>query len=564
MNKIQKYEKVITNLYWVFILLLSVEIIIRLRLDINIDTIGKQEYLLGLFILSLVCLNAAKMIYVYSVKMVTEKAFDIFRVVEIVFVSVFLVGFYDVLEYIVLIIPLIFSTLARGKKSGLLLLGLSSIFKLSYILMYYLWFHPEIEISVFLYSCYRFICIYILLIAIIHVKAGSREKNLRNENENKRLLAELGEKYEQLEAAQNEIKNQYDKLKITNNKLEDTNRRLTLSIAEFYTLQQISEAISSIFDIRELLKFVNDVIIGVMGVNYSTIVLLDHTDNKLKVQFTNIKDKEELEILKNNINCNMLINTLENEKSIMDNDVDPGKYEFIKTRKVGSLICIPLSSKSRKFGLTLIEHKNKNTFTHENLRLVKTIGKQVSMAIENARLYANLQELATVDGLTGVNNRVYFHEKYKNEFKAAKNLGYNLSLVILDIDLFKKFNDTYGHLFGDIVLKSVAQTIKGSLKETDLIARFGGEEFVIILPDTPLKDAVERVEVFRSKIANNIITDNQISASVTASFGIACYPETSANEVDLIRDADNALYKAKEYGRNNVQTAEYIDIELIT
>jgi diguanylate cyclase (GGDEF)-like protein len=280
----------------------------------------------------------------------------------------------------------------------------------------------------------------------------------------------------------------------------------------------------------------------------------------LKVQFTNIQNKEDLAILSDNINCKLLTEILENEKPILENMVTPDKYDFIKTRAIGSLICIPLSSKSRKFGLILIEHKNKNTFNEENLRLVTTICKSVSMAIENAELYESLQELATTDGLTGVYNRVYFHQKFESEFKMAKELGYDLTLVILDIDFFKKFNDTYGHMFGDVVLKSVAQTVKNNLRAKDTVARFGGEEFVIILPRTTVQEAFEKVEFLRHKIANNIVRDNVIAASVTASFGIACYPETSDNEIELIRDADNALYKAKDSGRNCIKIAKYIDI----
>lgn len=563
MNKIQKYEKVISNLYWVFIVLLFAEIIIRIELNVSVDAVGKQAYLLKLFIIVLIGLNVLKMIFIDNLKSYTDKTFLTVRTIEVVLISFFMVGFYDVLEYIILIVPLIFTSLARGKRNSLILLGLSAFIKLMYMILSFFVIYPEqFSIGGFLYAFYELICTYILLIAILNVNSKSREKSFKNEIENERLILELGEKYEQLTAAQNEIKNQYDELKRTNDKLEDTNKKLTASIAEFYTLQQISEAINSILDIGELLKFVNDVIIGVMGVNNSTIALRDHNSKKLKVQYTNIKDKEELEILNKNIDCTILHEILEFEKSIMDNSVNADKYDFIKSRQVGSLICIPLSSKSRKFGLTIIEHKNNNTFTDENLRLVKTIGKQVGMAIENAQLYANLQELASVDGLTGVNNRVYFHEKYKSDFQLAKSMGYCLSLVILDIDLFKKFNDTYGHLFGDVVLKSVAQTIKSSLRETDTIARFGGEEFVIILPYSSLREALERVEFFRHKIAATVIKDNLIAASVTASFGIACYPETSVNEVDLIRDADNALYKAKESGRNNVKIANDIDISV--
>lgn len=561
MNKIQKYEKSLIKLCWVFIVLLIILIIIKMGVIFDADIIIRQNLMLMIFIVALSVLNFVKLRVINNEEPYSDKVFDVFRFIEVFLISFCMIDFNEGLGYLVLIIPLVFTSLYRGKRIGLFLISFSLVIKLGYIFLSGILINQNmLNRTDFLHDIFRVILIYAVLMSIIKISVNFSMENSKNEKENVRLVIELGEKYEQLEVAQNEIKNQYNKLIESNHKLENTNNRLTSSIAEFYTLQQISEAIGSIFDISELLKFVNDVIIGVMGVNYSTIVLFDQENNRLKVQFTNIQNKEDLAILNENINCKLLLDILENERAILDNVVSTDKYDFIKNRKVGSFICIPLSSKSRKFGLTLIEHKNINTFNGENLRLVTTIGKQVSMAIENAELYAKMQELATIDGLTGVYNRVYFRQKFESEFKLAKELDYNLSLVILDIDLFKKFNDTYGHLFGDVVLKSVAQTVKNSLRTTDTIARFGGEEFVIILPNTTIAEAYEKVEILRLKIANNIVNDNVISASVTASFGISCFPKISTNQVELIRDADNALYKAKDFGRNCIKIAKDFEI----
>lgn len=560
MIKIQKYDKSLSKIYWGCIVFLIISIFFKTGFDTKINVIIKQDIASIVLIVVLISYNLIRIKYVNDEALYSDKIFNLFRIIEVVMFSLLMLGYYESIEYLVLLIPMIFSSLYQGKKRSLFLMGLSAVLKIGYVLLAYFLLHQNVfNSSDIINICYRFILVYLILFIIINITAAFSWENRNNQKENQRLVIELGEKYEQLEAAQNEIKNQYDKLKYSNHKLEDTNSRLTSSIAEFYTLQQISEAIGSIFDIGELLKFVNDVIIGVMGVNYSTIVLFDQRKNRLKVQFTNIQKKEDLAILSDNINCKLLLDILENGKPILENLVSPDKYDFIKDREIGSLICIPLSSKSRKFGLVLIEHKNKNTFNEENLRLVTTICKTVSMAIENAELYANMQELATIDGLTAVYNRVYFHQKFESEFNLAKELGYDLTLVILDIDFFKKFNDTYGHLFGDVVLKSVAQTVKNNLRATDTVARFGGEEFVIILPRTTVQEAFEKVESLRHKIANNIVKDNLISASVTASFGIACFPETSANQTELIRDADNALYKAKDSGRNCIKIAKHID-----
>ena len=561
MNKIQKYEKVLVNLCWVFIVLLISSFVIRDIFNIDSYTLIKQGWMLNIAIILLFVFNAIKTTIVYSIKLYSDNTFIIFRYVEVGLLSIFAINYYNAIEASILIIPLVFLSLHKGSKAAFKLLGFSAALKLGYLVVDFIFIkNVNINFGLLFYNIFKLICMYFLLVVIIKISLAVYRSSLKNEMENARLVIELGEKYEQLELAQDEIKNQYDKLMETNRKLENTNLRLTSSIAEFYTLQQISEAIGSILEINDLLNFVNDVIIGVMGVNYSTIVLLDHKKNKLKVQFTNIQKREDLAILNDNINCKFLLDILENGKAVMVNSVDPQNFDFIQTRGIGSFICLPLSSKSRKFGLTLIEHKNINTFDEDNLRLLTTIGKQVSMAIENAELYANLQEMATVDGLTGVYNRVYFHQKFEEEVEAARTLGYDLTLVILDIDKFKKFNDTYGHLFGDIVLKSVAQTIKNNLRATDTVARFGGEVFVIILPRTNAVEAFEKIEELRLKVANNIVKDNVISASVTASFGISSFPDISGNQMELIRDADNALYKAKEGGRNCVRIANSCEL----
>ncbi len=559
MNKIQKYERVLINLCWVFIVLLIAGYAIRDTFNIESKILIKQGLMLNVSIIILFIFNVIKTTTTTSLSRYTDKVFVIFRYCEVGILSILTLNMYGGIDSAILLIPLVFLSLHKGEKAGYMLLAFSAVIKFGYLFLDFILIDNNPSFRLLIYDLFIMLFAYFILFTIIKMSSSVYNNNITSEMENARLVIELGEKYEQLEVAQNEAKSQYDKLMATNQKLEETNRRLTSSIAEFYTLQQISEAIGSILDINDLLNFVNDVIIGVMGVNYSTIVLLDHKKNRLKVQFTNIQKKEDLAVLNDNINCRFLLDILENEKPVMENSVIPNNFDFIKTREIGSFICLPLSSKSRKFGITLIEHKNANTFDENNLRLLVTIGKQISMAIENAELYANLQEMATIDGLTGVFNRVYFHQKFVDEYNAAKTLGYDLTLVILDIDKFKKFNDTFGHLFGDVVLKSVAQTVKSNLRSTDTIARFGGEEFVIILPRTTASEAYEKVEDLRIKIANNIIRDNLISASVTASFGISCFPDISANHMELIKDADNALYKAKESGRNCVKIATRAD-----
>lgn len=459
--------------------------------------------------------------------------------------------------YAMLLFTILIISLTRGTKAGMIMVGSSLVIHTVLVLSVILFkingitaINNDIFKSVlYLFFMYVALGLFALFCGMLY------KDGIENEIENKSLLEQLEEKYLQLEMAQEEIKNHYDNLKGTNFKLEEINKKLSESIAEFYTLQQISQAISSILDIKELLKYLNDIILGVMGVNYSTIILYDDTTNRLKVHTSNIVNAGEIATLTENINCRALMDALDHGRQIMENYVDPSRYVFTKGREVNSLICIPLNTKSRKFGLVLVEHKLNNAFDDENVRLLNIIAQQVGIAMENAELYQKMRELASRDGLTGVYNRQYFQTRLEKELEAAQRENYPLSLAIYDIDHFKRFNDTFGHLFGDKVLITIVEAVSASLRKNDIIARFGGEEFIILFPRTNLNEAYEKVEALRKMISQHVIKDNLVAASVTVSFGVSCFSECALSEGELLRTADDALYDAKAAGRNCIKVA---------
>lgn len=379
------------------------------------------------------------------------------------------------------------------------------------------------------------------------------KENYETKNKNKLLVAEIEEKYDMLALAQQEIKNHYDKLKYTNKKLEETNLKLSRNVGEFYTLHQISNAISSILDIKELLRYVNDVLIGVMGVHYSTIATYDEVKERLKINTTNITDSEELYRLTTNINSSPFLETLQTGKPAVNNNANNSSFPFAEGRDISSFICMPLIIKERKLGIVLVEHKHDNAFSDDQKRLMDIICQQVSIAMENAVLYQRMHELAIRDWLTGVYNRVYFQQIISTEINKAKEEAYELCISIFDIDNFKRFNDTYGHVFGDQVIKSVAQVVGSLMEPTDIIARYGGEEFAILMPNTNIDEAYKRLETIRSELENSRITDGDVSVSATASFGVAGYPNSATSEKDLLKNADLALYDAKNNGKNCVR-----------
>jgi diguanylate cyclase (GGDEF)-like protein len=219
---------------------------------------------------------------------------------------------------------------------------------------------------------------------------------------------------------------------------------------------------------------------------------------------------------------------------------------------------VPLAVKGKTHGFVLIEHSIPDAFDDDNVRLLEIITQQISIAIYNARLYEQLQEYANTDGLTQVHNRIFFQKRLQQELYHAEQQGYEVSVILYDIDDFKLFNDSYGHLFGDIVLKSIAKAVKESVRKDDVVARFGGEEFIILLSHTGTERAFEKAEELRKQIASLTIGDNNVIASVTVSMGISTFPTLASTEASLISGADDALYEAKRSGKNCVKIASRI------
>ena len=165
-----------------------------------------------------------------------------------------------------------------------------------------------------------------------------------------------------------------------------------------------------------------------------------------------------------------------------------------------------------------------------------------------------LRRLSTSDRLTGLMNRGYFDERMAGEVSRARRYNHPLSVAMIDVDHFKRFNDTMGHAAGDFALQVLAETIRSSLRKSDVVARYGGEEFVVILPMSSLAQAVEKLERMRLAVANLVIEvpKRGVQARLTISIGVACLPDDGVEDDDLLDIADRRLFQAKQAGRNKV------------
>jgi diguanylate cyclase (GGDEF)-like protein len=220
-----------------------------------------------------------------------------------------------------------------------------------------------------------------------------------------------------------------------------------------------------------------------------------------------------------------------------------------------SVLCVPVRSKDHILGvIELTNGPGENAFTPADLQILSTISDYAAIAIENARNFSRISELVITDDLTGLYNGRHFHALLDEEIARVRRFGGRLSLIFIDIDYFKKINDTHGHLVGSRTLNELGQLIKQNLRKVCKPARYGGDEFVIILPNTGKNGALtlaERLlEIFRE---NTFFNDEDQPFHLTASLGIATFPDDAQNKDDLIRLADRAMYQVKETTRNAVR-----------
>ncbi len=253
---------------------------------------------------------------------------------------------------------------------------------------------------------------------------------------------------------------------------------------------------------------------------------------------------------------------INNRQEIVINDVGKEYSRYItKVTSTGepdddrlnSLIYIPLILGNKVIGILSMQSYAKNAFDDYRVEVFKTLASYITIAVENAKLYEEVKVLATKDPLTGLLNRSHFNSLAEREFKKYKRYGKEFSVVMFDLDHFKRVNDCYGHDGGDIVLKEISIFLSNEIRCTDLFCRYGGEEFLILLPHTNLSQAMiltKRLQEGLENLQIEILEGEY--CSITASFGISCIKQQDEGLRELIKRADNALYESKKRGRNRI------------
>ena len=228
--------------------------------------------------------------------------------------------------------------------------------------------------------------------------------------------------------------------------------------------------------------------------------------------------------------------------------------QFLHEDGIRSYILLPIHSRGKIVGTFGLGSRKRNGFSEKDLPLLTQLSKQISVAIENVKLYQQTKETSILDDVSSLFNFRYFHQALDRELKLVARHKSRLSLIFIDLDKFKQVNDAHGHLRGSKVLREVGFLLRAAIRETDIAARYGGDEFVVILPDTDYAAAKRLGERMRQLvIRTTYLKEEGINARIGASIGVATFPTEAPTKDELISLADERMYRDKE--RNHRRAA---------
>ena len=339
-------------------------------------------------------------------------------------------------------------------------------------------------------------------------------------------------------------------------------RDLRRQLFAISTFNDVGRALTSTLKLKEVLNLIAEKTSRLVQCEAWSLLLMDHHTDELTFEIVAGPKPDGVRGLRIKVGQGIAGWVAKEGQPVLIRDAqkDPrfhAQLDRSRGLRTRSVLCVPLVSKNKIQGvIELINKVGGSSFDRHDLELVTALAGYGAIAIENARLYERAEELAITDDTTQVSNMRYFHHILNREVIRARRRDSTLSLLFIDLDRFKDVNDTYGHLHGSRLLKEIAHLLKGNLRAIDLVARYGGDEFVALLPDTDHGTAYRLAERLRAQVeAFAFRAEPGVVIQVTASVGVASFPDQAQTKEDLVRFADQAMYRAKGAQRNLVYSA---------
>ena len=338
--------------------------------------------------------------------------------------------------------------------------------------------------------------------------------------------------------------------------LEETRVNLESNVQYLRTMAEVSTVIAGTLDPEELYRIIPERVMAKLGLNDFCIMLFSWETKRLVAKSVSVSDGGTIPEF-----------TLAPEEGVAGRVFTTGEPAWIpdvrsspdflqyggRRTDVRSFMCVPLVSKGRNIGVLMLNHPEPNAFEPELLPTMIVLSSYLAIAIENAEMFGLVKSLAEKDSLTLLYNHGSFHEKLAIELERANRYVRPMSVIMLDLDYFKEINDRYGHTTGDRVLALVAGALGAHLRKTDIAARYGGDEFAVILPETDLSSAAliaERIAEGISNVRLDIGRDTVIS--FTASIGYASCGHDAPGRGEILNTADRLMYDSKRRGPGGV------------
>jgi diguanylate cyclase (GGDEF)-like protein len=341
------------------------------------------------------------------------------------------------------------------------------------------------------------------------------------------------------------------------------------------SVSEIGKALTSTLDLNEVLSLIMTKISEHLRPENWSLLLVDDAGRELAFAIAVGEGSESLRGMTLRVGEGVAGWVAANGQALVIPDVsrDPRfskKADSASGFRTESIICVPLAARGRVLGvIELVNHLPAGHTANGGgstlglaleddaaMLVLSTLADFAAIAIENARMYRRIEELTIQDDATRLYNVRYLHRFLDYELNRARQYGSTIALIFFDLDHFKNVNDYNDHLAGTKVLREVAEIVLRTIRKVDVAVRYGGDEFLVVLPETPKESAVLAAERIRAAIERStFLVDERINMRVTASFGVAAFPEDAREKMDLIRAADRAMYTVKRANRNGVARA---------
>jgi len=336
--------------------------------------------------------------------------------------------------------------------------------------------------------------------------------------------------------------------------LHHRERTIKQKLSQLVALNQVAAALTSSLSLRQVLDEVMRCAIEFTGARASSIAFYEQAEGRFRDWVTRGLSEHFVRNMAFR-RGGLADEAFSSGTHVLSNDRPETRHRLsplAREEGIRSFLCLPLTFQEQHLGVLYVYRTDRDDFPADEIDLLATFAHLAAGAISNARLHEKISDLARTDGLTGLYNRRSFDERLAIEVKRGERYRHRFAVLMLDVDRFKRVNDTHGHQAGDAVLKFLGELLRRQVRAgVDMAARFGGEEFVVLLPDTDRGGALTVAERIRKALAGSAIrVTGEATIGVTVSVGVCCYPDHADSADALMRNADQALYAAKRLGRN--------------